>query len=210
MKKWHKTDLTDAPWELIEPIFRTRSGMDLVKHSKRDLVNAVLYLVKTGRQWRMLPNDLPNYVTVWPFYRRAVIAGKLGAGDGVTGRKNTCESEAKSHTNLTGSSTRKVRKPPRLPRIGVTMVGKIPFHSTFLWRHGYRKSFEENVLEKLKRGVDISKRIKPEWEVLPLRWRVERRFGWANHSRRLHHGLGFPDNFASKSLKFSKKWRKIL
>ena len=72
----YKTDLTDAPWELIEAIFRTRSGMNLVKHSKRDLVNAVLYLVKTGCQWRVLPNDLPNYVTVWSFYRRAVIAGK--------------------------------------------------------------------------------------------------------------------------------------
>ena len=72
----YKTDLTDAQWELIEPIFRTRTGMNLVKHSKRDLVNAVLYLVKTGCQWRMLPNDFPNYVTVWSFYRRAVKSGK--------------------------------------------------------------------------------------------------------------------------------------
>ena len=72
----YKTDLTDAQWELIEPIFRTNRGANLVKHSKRDLVNAVLYLVKTGCQWRLLPNDFPPYVTVWSFYRRAVIAGK--------------------------------------------------------------------------------------------------------------------------------------
>ena len=50
---------------------------------------------------------------------------------------------------------------------------------------GYRKSFEEAVLEQLGLGVDISKRIKPEFEVLPLRWKVERTFSWANHSRRL-------------------------
>ena len=50
---------------------------------------------------------------------------------------------------------------------------------------GYRKSFEEDVLEQLGLGVDISKRIKPEFEVLPLRWLVERTFSWANHSRRL-------------------------
>ena len=33
--------------------------------------------------------------------------------------------------------------------------------------------------------VDISARIKPEFEVLPKRWIVERTFGLANHSRRL-------------------------
>ena len=50
---------------------------------------------------------------------------------------------------------------------------------------GYRKFFEEAVLQQLDLGVDISKRIKPEFKVLPLRWLVERTFGWANHSRRL-------------------------
>ena len=49
---------------------------------------------------------------------------------------------------------------------------------------GYRKTFENMVLE-LGRRVDISARIKPEWEVLPRRWRVERTFAWLNHSRRL-------------------------
>jgi putative transposase len=39
-------------------------------------VNAVLYLVKTGCQWRLLPNDFPPYGAVWSFYRRAVKSGK--------------------------------------------------------------------------------------------------------------------------------------
>ncbi len=55
----------------------------------------------------------------------------------------------------------------------------------FCGDNGYRKSFEEAVLEQLGLGVDISKRIKPEFEVLPLRWKVERTFSWANHSRGL-------------------------
>jgi transposase len=38
-------------------------------------LNGVLYLNKTGCQWRLLPKDFPAYVTVWSFYRRAV---KLG------------------------------------------------------------------------------------------------------------------------------------
>jgi len=49
---------------------------------------------------------------------------------------------------------------------------------------GYRKTFE-TVVAELGCTVDISERIKPEWEVLPKRWRVERTFAWMNHSRRL-------------------------
>lgn len=62
---------------------------------------------------------------------------------------------------------------------------KYPSIQKFCGDEGYRKSFEEDVLEQLGLGVDISKRIKPEFEVLPLRWKVERTFSWVNHSRRL-------------------------
>ena len=62
---------------------------------------------------------------------------------------------------------------------------KYPAIEKFCGDDGYRKSFEEAVSEQLGLGVDISKRIKPEFEVLPLRWIVERSFSWANHSRRL-------------------------
>ncbi|MDR1364406.1 MAG: transposase, partial [Oscillospiraceae bacterium] len=33
--------------------------------------------------------------------------------------------------------------------------------------------------------IDISKQIKPKFEILPKRWRVERTFAWLNNSRRL-------------------------
>jgi putative transposase len=50
---------------------------------------------------------------------------------------------------------------------------------------GYRKTFEAEVSAELGLGVDISKRIKPEWEILPKRWVVERTFAWLNGFRRL-------------------------
>jgi putative transposase len=62
---------------------------------------------------------------------------------------------------------------------------KYPAIIRFCGDDGYRKSFEEAVLQQLGLGVDISKRIKPEFEVLPLRWPVERTFSRANNSRRL-------------------------
>ena len=33
-------------------------------------------MVKTGCQWRLLPNDFPPHEAVWSFYRRAVKSGK--------------------------------------------------------------------------------------------------------------------------------------
>jgi hypothetical protein len=50
----------------------------------------------------------------------------------------------------------------------------------FCGDEGYRKSFEEETLEQLGVGVDITKRIKAEFEVLPLRRGVERTFSRAN------------------------------
>jgi putative transposase len=73
MKKKYETDLTNKQWNAIEPHFKEING-NYGKNStisKRKLVNAVLYKLKTGCQWRMLPNDFPNWNTVWSFYRRS-------------------------------------------------------------------------------------------------------------------------------------------
>ena len=62
---------------------------------------------------------------------------------------------------------------------------KYPTLQRFCADAGYRKSFEQDVSRELGLGVDISARIKPEWEVLPKRWIVERSLAWLNNSRRL-------------------------
>ena len=71
-RKSYPTDLTNEQWQLIELHF---SNQRRYKWEKRELINAVLYITKTGCQWRMLPNDFPPYPTVWSFYRRANQAG---------------------------------------------------------------------------------------------------------------------------------------
>ena len=45
MERQGYTDLTDEQWAVIEPLF---VGMREYKHSKRELTNAVLYLVDSG------------------------------------------------------------------------------------------------------------------------------------------------------------------
>jgi transposase len=50
---------------------------------------------------------------------------------------------------------------------------------------GYRGFFKKFIEKIFKIPIDISERIKPKFEILPKRWRVERTLGWMNWSRRL-------------------------
>jgi transposase len=68
----YPSDLTDSQWKEIAPLF---SGLREYTWPKRELMNAVLYFVKTGCQWRHLPHDFPPYSTVHSFYRRARLSG---------------------------------------------------------------------------------------------------------------------------------------
>lgn len=64
-------------------------------------------------------------------------------------------------------------------------VKRYPSIRRFCADAGYRKTFEQDVSRELGLGIDISVRIKPEWEVPPKRWIVERSLAWFNNSRRL-------------------------
>ena len=64
----YPTDLTDKQWAEIEPLF---VGMRQRKYSKRELLNALLYLVDAGCKWRQMPHDFPPFQTVYSFFRRA-------------------------------------------------------------------------------------------------------------------------------------------
>ncbi len=71
-RKAYDTDITDEQWKEIEPLY---AGMRKRIWSKRELTNAVLYINKTGCQWRNLPHDFPPYKTVSSFYHRAKKSG---------------------------------------------------------------------------------------------------------------------------------------
>ena len=72
--KPYPTDLRDTQWKEIAPLY---SGMRNRKWSKRKLTNTVLYIVKTGCQWRQLPHDFPPYQTVYSFFSREAKSGLL-------------------------------------------------------------------------------------------------------------------------------------
>jgi putative transposase len=61
----YPTDLTDAQWALIAPLLAKKPGPGHPQEiSLRLFVNAILYLLRSGCQGRMLPKDFPNWNTV--------------------------------------------------------------------------------------------------------------------------------------------------
>jgi transposase len=67
----YATDLTDAQWKLIDPILPppNLNGRH-EKHPRREIVNAIFYILRTGCAWRHLPHDLPPWQTVYRYFRR--------------------------------------------------------------------------------------------------------------------------------------------
>ena len=72
----YSTDLSDAQWALIEPRLpplQRRGRRRTV--NLRAVVNAIFYLLRTGCQWRLLPQDFPPWGTVWWYFRQWRRAG---------------------------------------------------------------------------------------------------------------------------------------
>jgi len=64
----YPSDLTDAEWELVAPHIRSakRGGRPRTANM-REVMNAVLYLLGTGCQWRAQPKDFPPRTTVFEY-----------------------------------------------------------------------------------------------------------------------------------------------
>lgn len=67
----YPSDLTDEQWALVEPLLPPAgSGGRPEKHERRAIVDAVLYVVRTGCSWRQLPADFPPWQTVYWYFVR--------------------------------------------------------------------------------------------------------------------------------------------
>jgi putative transposase len=66
----YETDLTDAQFALLEPHLPKPKRTGRPPADLREVLNGILYLVRTGCQWRLLPKDFPPWSTVHTWYRR--------------------------------------------------------------------------------------------------------------------------------------------
>lgn len=69
----YSTNLTDKQWQVTENILDPQHRKR--KYPLREIMNAILYLVKTGCQWRMLPKDFPPYNTVFYYFNKWKLEG---------------------------------------------------------------------------------------------------------------------------------------
>ncbi len=67
----YPTDVTDEQWALLEPLLpAAKPGGRPRSVDLREVVNAMLYLLRSGCAWRLLPHEFPPWGTVWTYFRR--------------------------------------------------------------------------------------------------------------------------------------------
>lgn len=67
----YDSDLSDAEWQILEPLVpaplpRGRPA----KWSRREIVNAIVYVLQTGCAWSLLPHEFPPSSTVFWYFRQ--------------------------------------------------------------------------------------------------------------------------------------------
>jgi len=70
-RKAYASDLTDAQWDLLDHLIPAppEDAPHLI-YERRDIVNAILYVLRSGCPWRLLPHDLPAWGTVYWYFRK--------------------------------------------------------------------------------------------------------------------------------------------
>jgi len=69
-RRGYPSDLTDTQWSILEPLVpKAKSGGRPPKYKRREIVNAILYILRTGSSWRQLPHDLPPWLLVYLYFR---------------------------------------------------------------------------------------------------------------------------------------------
>lgn len=72
----YPSDLTDAQWAILEPFVPKPSTQGRPPHlERRAIVNAILYVLRSGCPWRLVPLDFPAWQTVYDYFRRWQRAG---------------------------------------------------------------------------------------------------------------------------------------
>lgn len=72
----YPSDLTDEQWEMLEPLIPAISEDAAYHvHERREIVNAIFYVLRSGCSWRMLPHEFPAWGTVYDYFQQWRRAG---------------------------------------------------------------------------------------------------------------------------------------
>ncbi|TDC14093.1 transposase [Actinomadura bangladeshensis] len=186
----YPSDLTDDEWALVEPLLPpVGSGGRPEKHPRRDIVDAVLYVVRTGCSWRQLPAGILDSQSV----KAADTVGRdtrgYDAGKKVPGRKRfivtdplgllitvtVCATSVQNRDGAKGTLLGLYLTSPtcRYVFADAGFAGRLV---------GWASSTLRTTLSIVREPAD-----QKGFAVLPRRWAVERTLAWLTAHRRLAH-----------------------
>ncbi|MGW0538422.1 transposase [Streptomyces sp. NPDC003032] len=178
------SDLSDTRWALIEPVLTTwrvkrrQFALDIGRppeHDLRQIMNAILYVDRTGIPWRYLPHDFPPRQTVHGYFTRWQQDAVFKQ---LTGLLRTLVRQSEGHGSeptacVLDSQTIKTSTNVHLADEG-TDAGK---RITGRKRHGARLGID---VQPVQHPLDTKR-----FTIIPRCWTIERSIGWLMHHRRL-------------------------
>lgn len=66
----YKSELSDEAWAAIEALLKRDGPGRPMKLDLRAVVNAILYVLRTGCQWAYLPHEYPNFNSVYYHFHK--------------------------------------------------------------------------------------------------------------------------------------------
>ncbi len=72
----YPSDMSDAEWSVLSPYFDQQGPGRPREHDIRSIINGLRYLLRSGCQWRMLPQEYPPWESVYGYVRRWRRTGK--------------------------------------------------------------------------------------------------------------------------------------
>ena len=76
MRRAYQSDLSDAEWSCLMPHLPAPKADGRPRlHSPREILDAILYVLKSGCAWRLLPHDFPPWRTVYHYFRAWRLSG---------------------------------------------------------------------------------------------------------------------------------------
>ena len=202
------SDLTDAGWAIVAPLLPAGSLVGRPPSwPRREIVNAIFYVLRGGVPWRKLPPGFPPRQTVYAWFAAWRDAGiwqpKRRGGrqsereDDRSGRPTRLRRRQEDQGPQAARDGRHGQPRPRAAEPSCRRAGSrrghpaaegveapLPVCEARLRRHSLAA---ERVAAATSIAIEVVRKIPGQvgFEVHPRRWVVERCFAWLNRNRRL-------------------------